>query len=809
MSSPRRQSPRAAILEWLAQADPGSTVRAKGRSEPQRKERQTHRKRRRPSHFSHGESRQSQPQPQAENTRKILEDRLRHQTRRKAAEDYPNDAHTGHTLADQLGLHAPFLSFATRGTDVIPDGERDRKRRRRSPSATSSYLEPAACFRRDSKGPGNQRDVEAETDRHLVQHNNVAIPSRSSSATVVSPEKPAKGYEKRSRHRTREDRYVLKQDKKRDKPKEGGKVTGLKAKRRRKRTEKSGAALMHNFSANNVEPERLTLKGTAPLGLFGKGRASSPVRRIGLPDLTFSEMNFLNRRKAEAEENLRPQRKKSRGRKEKAADAEAEISRFFASSKDQSRTAEGSRRHRASKRPMNEMAERTQEQQRSSLPPIDLPKKPFLGFGSCGPGHVSPVLSVSNAESRRSPSRRPSFNRSTTYYTWSQTRLSEHSPSSNPCRSPRLRSESKHKPHLNLDLSTRRRKRNLWEEEQASPAAQDSDKESHVVGDHIPPLASGVPERLSKSPVKEDHRKTNGHQEAEIHPNYSSLTTLPSILAFQNRPEQLGAVLDALLGRVTNPNSEACQEPGPARPPGSGSKEQVSVPEVIPGSQTPHESNNPNAQGSVPSESYHADSSNVVASGHQPCPSQRPKSSHDTNFQVADQPPSRISPMRMPPGPVQENPPGFGQPNIRRNQLEGDQTVGTAIHGPSASNAWMGYDNIYQGQEETPKSCRQGNPSNIFDVADEGHERCAQLKRPDSDASNYGIDNQSHNLYEYQPISYSQDLAYFVEDRLGSPNYANLQINKGAEEDIGPLHVEGFDAGQAKVIQTLIKAFHE
>lgn len=516
-----------------------------------------------------------------------------------------------------------------------------------------------------------------------------------------------------------------------------------------------------------------------------------------MPDLTFSEMNFLNRRKAEAEENLRPQRKKSRGRKEKAADAEAEISRFFASSKDQSRTAEGSRRHRASKRPMNEMAERTQEQQRSSLPPIDLPKKPFLGFGSCGPGHVSPVLSVSNAESRRSPSRRPSFNRSTTYYTWSQTRLSEHSPSSNPCRSPRLRSESKHKPHLNLDLSTRRRKRNLWEEEQASPAAQDSDKESHVVGDHIPPLASGVPERLSKSPVKEDHRKTNGHQEAEIHPNYSSLTTLPSILAFQNRPEQLGAVLDALLGRVTNPNSEACQEPGPARPPGSGSKEQVSVPEVIPGSQTPHESNNPNAQGSVPSESYHADSSNVVASGHQPCPSQRPKSSHDTNFQVADQPPSRISPMRMPPGPVQENPPGFGQPNIRRNQLEGDQTVGTAIHGPSASNAWMGYDNIYQGQEETPKSCRQGNPSNIFDVADEGHERCAQLKRPDSDASNYGIDNQSHNLYEYQPISYSQDLAYFVEDRLGSPNYANLQINKGAEEDIGPLHVEGFDAGQA------------
>ncbi|KAL9025884.1 MAG: hypothetical protein Q9196_005372 [Gyalolechia fulgens] len=510
-----------------------------------------------------------------------------------------------------------------------------------------------------------------------------------------------------------------------------------------------------------------------------------------VPDLTFSEMNFLNRRKTETEGSLRSQGEKSRRRKEKAADAEVEISRFFASSKDQSRAAGFSRGHGASDKAINETVERTHERQVSSLPPVDLPEKPFLGFGSCGPGHISPVLSFSNAGSQRSPSRRLLSDRSTTYYTWSQTDLSKHSPSSNPSRSPRLSSESQQKPHSNLDLSARRREGNLREETHVSPAAQDRNKESDTVADFIPSVPPAVPERLSKSPATGDPVKTNCQKDPEVRPTSSSLAALPSSLASHNGPEVLGAVLDALLGRVTNAQSEAYHETRPARPPGGGGKEQVSAPEFIPESQTLHESNNPDAQASFLSSSKYTDSSNVAVRGHGPGVPQRSESSHGKDTRVTDQPPSRASYMQLPPEPMQEIPPKFGQLNIRATQFEGDQTVATATNGPSASNAWVSYDNIYQNQEEAPRKCRQ---------AGEGHEHCVQFRRPSSDASNYGFlgaDDQLHNLYEYRPTSCSQDLPYPVEDRPWSPNYANLPMDRETDETTGPLPPEEFNAGQA------------
>ncbi|KAL8933588.1 MAG: hypothetical protein Q9216_006296 [Gyalolechia sp. 2 TL-2023] len=276
MSSPRRQSPRAAIRNWLAHTDSRSTARRKGTTEHQLKERERHVKRQRPPHLSHGESRRHKPQPQAENKRQRSEEPPRHRAQSKSrrcqhhicrfcalnqkAEDHPNDANNDRTLADQLGLHAPFLSLATRGTDIAPEVERDRERRkrRRSLSTASSCLEPATCFSNDDRGPGIQRKIEADTDRRRTQHDNVATSPRSSSVVALS-QKPAKSYERRPRRKTREDHYELKKGKKQNKPKDGEKASNHKAKKRRHRTEKSGAVLMHNFSANNVGTERLTV----------------------------------------------------------------------------------------------------------------------------------------------------------------------------------------------------------------------------------------------------------------------------------------------------------------------------------------------------------------------------------------------------------------------------------------------------------------------------------------------------------------------------------------------------------------------
>lgn len=67
-------------------------------------------------------------------------------------------------------------------------------------------------------------------------------------------------YERRSRHKTKEDCYDLKQAKKRNQAKERKNGVGdRRKKKKRKDARKSGAALMQDFNAGNVKAERLTV----------------------------------------------------------------------------------------------------------------------------------------------------------------------------------------------------------------------------------------------------------------------------------------------------------------------------------------------------------------------------------------------------------------------------------------------------------------------------------------------------------------------------------------------------------------------
>jgi hypothetical protein len=100
-------------------------------------------------------------------------------------------------------------------------------------------------------------------------------------------------YERRRRHKTKADKYDLKaRSKRQDTVIDVVNKSGLSKKRKKK----SGVVLNENFRAPNVAQERLTLRVTGGPGIFKNAKASSPVRRRGLPDLTFSEMNFLGRR---------------------------------------------------------------------------------------------------------------------------------------------------------------------------------------------------------------------------------------------------------------------------------------------------------------------------------------------------------------------------------------------------------------------------------------------------------------------------------------------------------------------------------
>ncbi|KAL8708825.1 MAG: hypothetical protein Q9225_007546, partial [Loekoesia sp. 1 TL-2023] len=663
MSPSRCQSPRAAIREWLAHTDQGPPIRSKRNQESQKPEREGRSKRQRSPHHHYGEA--LNPSRKAGEARHDPEDR-HHQRARRELDDFPDNHRDGRNLADQLGLHAPFRSFATRGTDVAPEVQRNvvRSKRRRSPSVTSSYLEPATCFRQDKiKKTGHEATAE-NARRHRNQHSGSITSSRSSSATVPSPEKPMKSYERRSRRKTREDRYELKHGKKRAKPKDGEKLPLGKSKRKRKRMEKSGAALMHNFSANNVEPERLTLKSTVPLGLFGRGRASSPVRRRGLPDLTFSEMNFLNHRKAGPQENIQYQDKRIRRNKDRAADAEAEISRFFASSKDQDRQHGGTRRHRESDQRKSKRARTRRKSHDLYLPPVDLPERPFLGFGSCGPGHISPVASVSGIDNQLSPPRRSLSNRSTTCYTWSQTQLSRHSPSRHLSRFSRLSSESRAKPHPQLGRSARRHarslsarvERNFQEKAHTSPAAQDDEDESHDLMKSNPSVPADIASCSLSRPVKENSQeinsmeqkvegsKTNRRGDLQSRPGSSSGAALASSLATQSRSELLGALLDTLLSRVKRDHSEACQDLGPSRVPDSKGQNQVSTSKTDPETQMLHKNSDPHTQNLLLPE--------FTASSCQINGTQQPQPLHAASSKVGDPLHPGVSRMQFPPEPI-------------------------------------------------------------------------------------------------------------------------------------------------------------
>ncbi|KAH8648968.1 hypothetical protein BGZ60DRAFT_341503, partial [Tricladium varicosporioides] len=139
-------------------------------------------------------------------------------------------------------------------------------------------------------------------------------------------------FEKRARHKTREDRYEPKEATK----KEGRHMSKWEKKSYRRRTaKKTGEDLMSNFTSKNIGQERLTIRPSYRAGLFKNGKASSPAKRRGLPDLAFSEMEFLQHSNYTLQA-ARDGKVTSKSREKdlrKISRVEEEISTFFQSKK--------------------------------------------------------------------------------------------------------------------------------------------------------------------------------------------------------------------------------------------------------------------------------------------------------------------------------------------------------------------------------------------------------------------------------------------------------------------------------------------
>lgn len=313
MSDSDRESPRAAIRNWLQATDSklnakpsdalpeGQDIERRSRHHVRRHHTKRHRSETKDQHGEEAGRKRPRHDNSGLNSREAP-------SQLKSKENTAVHA-TGFGLAERLGLHAPFRTFKDHSDNSIPDVEGRPRKRKRIRSSTSSYLEPAAANELSDKGhdrPNYSAILRTANERPALGDrgkNTSSTASQDSETSLPSPEKLLESFERRPRHKTRHDRYELK-DSNRDSVKmlkTAKKDRGQKTQKKHKRKEKSGAALMHDFAAQNVAHDRLTvsctqtlyisrtcgadtgpkLKPAKTLGLFGKGRASSPVRRRG------------------------------------------------------------------------------------------------------------------------------------------------------------------------------------------------------------------------------------------------------------------------------------------------------------------------------------------------------------------------------------------------------------------------------------------------------------------------------------------------------------------------------------------------
>lgn len=169
-------------------------------------------------------------------------------------------------LARRLGLRTPFRTLDNNQNQVhakenfaIPI-----EKRKRSLSSSSSYLRPRARRRSFVEADGREHLIcpkpaghADESDRGIAK-SSFHLP-RSSAAEPNSFKTVAKPYERKSRHKTREDHYILKEAPKVSKHKTDEGENLARKKGKRKRRGKSGSALMHDFTASNVAFNRLTV----------------------------------------------------------------------------------------------------------------------------------------------------------------------------------------------------------------------------------------------------------------------------------------------------------------------------------------------------------------------------------------------------------------------------------------------------------------------------------------------------------------------------------------------------------------------
>ncbi|KAI7363803.1 hypothetical protein KC354_g6204 [Hortaea werneckii] len=247
--------------------------------------------------------------------------------------------------------------------------------------------------------------------RHARRNRRKRKRASSDSSIIVPPHSHdavhEHAYTRRARHKTNPDRYEPKSRKQEREPKA---CNDSRSRPKHRKSHRSGdggrtTGLVQSFQLKNgPKGGRLTLKPETTTGLFKHGRASAQVagRGGGLPDLAFNEMRFLQKPKDHQDVVSGNQAARGPAKKDRKHAQDEEISAYFAAhqhdpdGKQHDPSRVGNKRGRRNSSPT-----RTQQ---PSQPPVELPEKPFLGFGSKG----------------TQQDRRRKRDQSTSYYSWSE-----------------------------------------------------------------------------------------------------------------------------------------------------------------------------------------------------------------------------------------------------------------------------------------------------------------------------------------------------------------------------------------------------
>ncbi|KAI7229128.1 hypothetical protein KC330_g7597 [Hortaea werneckii] len=289
---------------------------------------------------------------------------------------------------------------------------RNRRKRKRASSDSSIIVPPHSHSKRGRRRPLVQAHSSTPSaveyacgaeDAGADAYSSSALDDSKSAVDAVHEH----AYTRRARHKTNPDRYEPKSKKQKREPKARN---DSRSRPRHRKSHRSGdggrpTGLVQSFQLKNgPKGGRLTLKPETTTGLFKHGRASAQVagRGDGLPDLAFNEMRFLQKPKDHQDAVSGNQAAKGPTKKDRKHAQDEEISAYFAAHRhdpdgkqhDPSRI--GSKRGRRKDPPT-----RTQQ---PSQPPVELPEKPFPGFGS----------------KSTQQDRRRKHDQSTSYYSWSE-----------------------------------------------------------------------------------------------------------------------------------------------------------------------------------------------------------------------------------------------------------------------------------------------------------------------------------------------------------------------------------------------------